>query len=119
MENAALPQNEILPGYSVDTESWHDAAEVDWIIKGLSSNGIGRYFLNEKTAVEDFERKVYRVEAVQPCGRSLVLNQLAVWRLGSAGKEWVPQGWGSTHTVLGSEPLFQGVHIDLNRNIFM
>lgn len=43
--------------------------------------------MNEKTAVEDFERKVYRVEAVQPCGRSLVLNQLAVWRLGSVAKK--------------------------------
>lgn len=38
--------------------------------------------MNEKTAVEDFERKVYGVESVQPCGHSLVFNQLAVWRLG-------------------------------------
>lgn len=32
--------------------------------------------MNEKAAVEDFERKVYRVESVQPCGHSLALNQL-------------------------------------------
>lgn len=31
--------------------------------------------MNEKTAVEDFERKVYRVESVQPCGRSLALDR--------------------------------------------
>ena len=36
--------------------------------------------MNEKTAVEDFERKVYRVESVQPCGHSLVCNQGAAWR---------------------------------------
>jgi len=81
--NATLPLNEILQGYSVDRGSWHDAAEVDWIIKGLSSNGIGRYFLNEKTAVKDFERKVYRVEPVQPCGHSLALNQGAGGRRGA------------------------------------
>lgn len=37
-------------------------------MKGLSSNGIGRDFLNEETAVEDSERQVYRVESIQPCG---------------------------------------------------
>lgn len=31
--------------------------------------------MNEKTAVEDFEREVYRVESVQPCGHSLALDQ--------------------------------------------
>lgn len=66
--SAALSPNEILQGYGVDRGIWHDAAEVDWIMNGLSSNGIGKYFLNEETAVEDFEREVYRVESVQPWG---------------------------------------------------
>lgn len=56
--SAALSPNEILQGYGVDRGIWHDAAEVDWIMNGLSSNGIGKYFLNEETAVEDFEREV-------------------------------------------------------------
>lgn len=81
MENsAALSPNEILQGYSVDRGIWHDAAEVDWIMNGLSSNGIGKYFLNEETAVEDSERKVYRVELVQPWGHSLAQSLGAVWR---------------------------------------
>jgi len=55
--------------------------------------------LNEKTAVEDFERKVYGVESVQPCGRSLVFNQPAVWRLGSVqGKLLQPERWNTGRT---------------------
>lgn len=51
-------------------------------MKGLSSNGIGKYFLNEETAVDDFERKVYRVESVQPWGCSLGVVALPrVWGL--------------------------------------
>lgn len=71
-------------------------------MKGLRSNGIEKYFLNEETAVEDFERKVYRVESVQPWGHSLAQS------LGAGSRQEV-QCLGSQSRNAEPEPFIQGL----------